>query len=69
MELWSDIAGGDIEDNGHSAGMFVGQAHIHAANRTWLPSRKLAAVGHALVKNVDRATPDVQIMKLVLLPT
>lgn len=63
VELRCNGPSGWVKNKGHSTGMLCGEADVHTALRAWLPTGKLLAIGNRFVKDVDRATPHMKVMK------
>jgi hypothetical protein len=69
MELGSDGACLEVEDQGNRTRVPIAHPHVHVALRSWLPSRDLLASRDSVIENVNRTTPHVEISKLCLRPS
>ena len=63
VELRRNGPSGWVENKRHGAGMLCGKTCVHAALRAGLPTGELLTIGNRFVKNVDRATPHMKVMK------
>ena len=69
VELCRDVARGGIEYKRDSAGVMCGESHIDATHAAWSPAWKLHAPRDLRIKDINWAAPNMNIMKLALLPT
>ncbi len=69
VELCGDVARGGIEYKRDSAGVIRGESHVDATHAAWSPLWKLHAPRDLRIKDINWAAPNMNIMKLALLPT
>jgi hypothetical protein len=53
--------GGEIEDEWDCRGVGAAEAHEHPAARAWLPARDFLSILETRIKDVGRATPDMEV--------
>lgn len=68
VELRSDGSGAKIEDERDRASMSLARANVHVSFGSWRPLWNLLTISNPLVKNIDWATPDMQVLELGLRP-
>jgi hypothetical protein len=69
VEGWSNGTGVRIQNKGHGAGMLGREAHVHRSLGARLPARNLFTIGNRFVQEINRTTPNMEVMKLTLFPT
>jgi hypothetical protein len=68
MELGSDGACLEVEDQGDRTRVPITHPHVHVALRSRLPSRDLLAARDSVIENVNRTAPHMKISKFCLRP-
>ncbi len=69
MELCLDVARGGIEYKRDSAGVICGDSNVDAMHAAWSPAWKLYVPRDLRIKDINGANPNMNIMKLALIPT